>query len=463
MPASFWDHEPLGQALADRHLGRVIRAYRFHPYHGRLALSQTVVAGWLGITQAQLSRVENGPPVVHLDRLAHWATILGIPGALLWFSLPDARPGSTTDSATAPGAWGRDCHDHANVEATSASFASSMKGVVTTDRRQFHALAALAGLASVSNLGFFATLADQSPSIGLEHVRLAGSLVKEFREADAATGANQLCDIAIHVHGRLASWAAKAHYSRDVGEALQASLADLAVETAWLAHDADRRAAARPYLHEAIARARLADDLQVEARALAQLALLAWKSQPTESLHCADAALRVSAGWATPRLRTLLHLRRACAFAELNDRSAFEREMRNARQQLERGTREEDPEFTHFVNFQEVQGLEALSLLSLDQPNRAAEALRDAIANGSPTHRRNQVYYRVRLVEATYREGDVNEAARMAVDLLPEVRQMNSGRVTRHLADIRSTVGQLPRPAAPVRDFIEAFDGVAVR
>ena len=91
VPVSFWDHEPLGQALADRRLGRVMRAYRFHPYHGRLALSQTVVAGWLGM-QAQLSRVENGPPVVDLDRLAHWATILGIRVSCL-FSLPDARPG----------------------------------------------------------------------------------------------------------------------------------------------------------------------------------------------------------------------------------------------------------------------------------------------------------------------------------------------------------------------------------
>ncbi|KWV32193.1 hypothetical protein AWV63_13590 [Micromonospora rifamycinica] len=459
MPTSFWDHQPVRQALASRHFGRAIRAYRCHPYHGRHPLPQTVVAGWMGITQAQLSRIENGPPVVHLDRLAHWAKILGIPGVLLWFSLPGARPSSTTNFGPVPG---RDCHDHGDLETTPVSLEPSTKGVVTTDRRQFHALAALAGVGSVSNVGFFATLADQSPSIGLEHVRLAGSLVKEFRDADAATGANQLCDIAIHVHGRLASWAAEALYSRDVGEALQASLADLAVETAWLAHDAERRAAVRPYLHEAITRARLADDLQVEARAFTQLALHTWNSRPTESLHCADAAFRISAGWATPRLRTLLHLRRACAFAVLKDHGAFEREMRNARQQLERGPHQEDPDFVHFVNAQEVQGLEALSFLSLDQPGRAAKALRDAIANGSPTHRRNQVYYRVRLIEATYRAGDVSEAARMAVDLLPEVRQMNSGRVTRHMADIRSTVGRLPRQTAPVRDFIEAFDGVAV-
>ena len=98
VPASFWEHEPVRQALAERHLGRVIRAYRCHPYHGRAALPQTVVAGWLGITQAQFSRVENGPPLVHLDRLAHWAQLLGIPGSPPWFTLPWAAITDMTDA-----------------------------------------------------------------------------------------------------------------------------------------------------------------------------------------------------------------------------------------------------------------------------------------------------------------------------------------------------------------------------
>src|SRR5439155_11715038 len=48
-----------------------------------------IVAGWVGITQAQLSRIEHGAPIVHLDRLIHWAKVLGIPEQHLWFALPD--------------------------------------------------------------------------------------------------------------------------------------------------------------------------------------------------------------------------------------------------------------------------------------------------------------------------------------------------------------------------------------
>jgi hypothetical protein len=66
-------------------MGKVIRAYRTHPHHGRSLITQVMVAAWAGVTQAQLSRIENGPPIMHMDKLAHWAKTLRIPGNMLWF------------------------------------------------------------------------------------------------------------------------------------------------------------------------------------------------------------------------------------------------------------------------------------------------------------------------------------------------------------------------------------------
>jgi transcriptional regulator with XRE-family HTH domain len=88
VPANFWDHRELRAALASRHFGRVLRAYRCHPHHGLRPLAQDVTARWFGITQPQLSRIENGPPTVHLDRLGAWAQLLGIPEHLLCVRLP---------------------------------------------------------------------------------------------------------------------------------------------------------------------------------------------------------------------------------------------------------------------------------------------------------------------------------------------------------------------------------------
>jgi hypothetical protein len=68
VPAWVWDSPQLREALASRHLGRVVRAFRTHPYHGR-PITQSVAASWFFLTQTQLSRIEKGPPVRDLDRL----------------------------------------------------------------------------------------------------------------------------------------------------------------------------------------------------------------------------------------------------------------------------------------------------------------------------------------------------------------------------------------------------------
>lgn len=79
----------MGDVLVSRHMGRIIRAFREHPFHGRETISQGTIAGWIGITQAQVSRIETGPPIVDLGRLTDWALLLRIPEEYLWFSLPE--------------------------------------------------------------------------------------------------------------------------------------------------------------------------------------------------------------------------------------------------------------------------------------------------------------------------------------------------------------------------------------
>lgn len=91
LPEEFWQEPVLCEALDSRHMGRVVRAWRTHPHHGRHPYAQDRVAAWAGITQAQLSRIETGPPPAHLDRLIQWARLLRIPPELLWFALPEQR------------------------------------------------------------------------------------------------------------------------------------------------------------------------------------------------------------------------------------------------------------------------------------------------------------------------------------------------------------------------------------
>jgi tetratricopeptide (TPR) repeat protein len=107
LPRSFWETDEMREALALRHMGKVIRAYRTHPYHGK-PLAQPIVAGWMGVDQTQLSRIETRPALQDLGKLIQWAYTLRIPEDLLWFALPqrpkdkipDERPCTTEPQGT---------------------------------------------------------------------------------------------------------------------------------------------------------------------------------------------------------------------------------------------------------------------------------------------------------------------------------------------------------------------------
>jgi hypothetical protein len=101
VPADFWETQAFRDAFAGQHMGHVARAFRRHPDHlaryGRDGISQERLGGWLGLTQAQVSRIENGPPIRNLDTLAYWARVLRIPPRLLWFRLPPDSSGQDTE------------------------------------------------------------------------------------------------------------------------------------------------------------------------------------------------------------------------------------------------------------------------------------------------------------------------------------------------------------------------------
>ena len=103
VPREFWDTAEMRDALATWHMGRVIYAYRTHPWH-REPLKQSVVGNWFGLTQTQVSRIENGRAPEETSKLIRWAKLLGIPRELQWIKMPgesSAEPAPAT-SVTLP-------------------------------------------------------------------------------------------------------------------------------------------------------------------------------------------------------------------------------------------------------------------------------------------------------------------------------------------------------------------------
>lgn len=99
VPAEFWESPALQEAFAEAHIGKVFHAYRHAPRHGPRPIPQDVLAGWLGLTQTQVSRYENGAAVTDLKKLIAWARALRIPREHLWFRMPGHSPPSKGSDA----------------------------------------------------------------------------------------------------------------------------------------------------------------------------------------------------------------------------------------------------------------------------------------------------------------------------------------------------------------------------
>ncbi|TCO53505.1 helix-turn-helix transcriptional regulator [Actinocrispum wychmicini] len=87
----FFETDDFRAAFASQHIGKVFKAYRMHPHHLRMygkALNQELLGRWLGLNQAQVSKIETGKPEYNLETLRNYAKILHLPERLLWFDFP---------------------------------------------------------------------------------------------------------------------------------------------------------------------------------------------------------------------------------------------------------------------------------------------------------------------------------------------------------------------------------------
>jgi hypothetical protein len=87
----FFETDEFRAAFESQHIGKVFKAYRNHRRHLQLfgkALNQELLGRWLGLTQAQVSKLENGKPEQNLEALRNYTRILHLPQHMLWFDFP---------------------------------------------------------------------------------------------------------------------------------------------------------------------------------------------------------------------------------------------------------------------------------------------------------------------------------------------------------------------------------------
>ncbi|WP_344425567.1 hypothetical protein [Amycolatopsis minnesotensis] len=418
MPPAFWQTDDLRAALDTRHMGRVIQAFRRHDWHGR-PLAQGIAAGWLGLTQSQLSRIETGPAPQDLTKLVYWARLLRIPSTLLWFDLPTGVVESGTAARERC-----DGDDEAAVAFDPMRRRTLMKWGVAT--------------AAATGLG-----RDGFGAIGMPDVVRLQRTTNRLCKLDYQHGGETLWQAGIATVHDANAMLEHGTYRDEIGHALAKATGNLQIRTGWLACDAGQPEVARDSFTDALSLGRQVGDTEVEMRALSGLGFQSnLVGRPREGLRFAQAAEDTARSMGPPSRMTavpLLHL--AVAGASSHDFAEANAAITRARKALDADPGGQPASWAAFISPMEIDAVEATCRVATDEASQAERLLERAIAGYGAGFDRNIALYRVRLTTARLRMGAVDGALETAHEVLDAVdRGLESWRVNKEFHRVMGTI-----------------------
>lgn len=455
---AFWATPLMASALHSRHIGRVVRAYRTHPDHGHKPLSQEMVAAWMGITQSQLSRVETGPPVVHLDRLIELARLFWIPPSLLWFALPDARTegaGIQQWSAPQPKEPAPSAAVWWTPESTVELVSQFTREDLIVDRRELvkSFTGVVVGAALLEPLEVWLGRAvDQLPAdgrtgaIGYQEAEQIERGAQVFRDWDDQFGGGLRRKAVLGQLSETADLLRESH-PPEIRRRLFSTMAQLSETAAIMSWDIGQQGLAQRYYALAVRASRPAGDDDFAANILAGMARqLLYLGYPADALELVRLAQDRSRHTASAAVRSLLSLREAWAYAHLGRVSAFRRATARAEEQLAGRDTGVDPYWLSYYTDAELAGTTGGRLLEFAAADprhaqEAAEFIERAIGSRPPGRLRSGALDHLGLAEARLLEGELEEAARAGHEALEIVERTPSDRVRVKLAELDARVG----------------------
>jgi hypothetical protein len=256
----------------------------------------------------------------------------------------------------------------------------------------------------------------------------------------------------------------KSDYTAAIGRELLVVTADLGIDSAWLAYDANNQPLARRLYGEAALLAHSAGDsaqcAYLYANMVQQGTCLARytgrQDYAREALRFSDRATEAARYEPSPALHALISLRQALAHAQLDDDVAFRSAITTARRELDRGPHDSDSMRTKFVSHSEITGYEAMARAQLGAPAQATR-LYHAVLDDTARSPRDQAYYRALLAGTLVQAGDVDQAISHGLTVLPDLgTTLTSVRVLRELRPVREAAG-----AAGAAEFCDRFDTAA--
>ncbi|MGH3402051.1 MAG: helix-turn-helix transcriptional regulator [Streptosporangiaceae bacterium] len=435
-------------ALATWHMGRVIFAYRTHPWHPR-PLSQETVGNWVGLTQTQLSRIENGRAPEELSKLVCWARILGIPGELLWFKLPDEADDNASPAGQTPRTLmlpvllhGRSVLLPIDTHAARASGLDGLLAELTSDRRVVP--------------GQMAHALPASDPEELEHVAAAlddarryldGSVIGYFRNRlgrskaeDGNLGPTRALPLVLGILGAISQHVREV--KPDVRCALLSLGADGAEFAGWLYRDLQDPLSATYWYDRAMEWAQEAGDTAMQGYVLLKKSQMAYDLRDAYRVVTFAEAAQSGPWQFTRKVRAEATQQQAFGLAMTGESlSKVEQKMDEARELLTSSSPDDKPAGPAGAYFTGSTLLvrQATCYTEAGKPARAAALFADVIASGTLS-RRDAGFFRARRAAALALCGEPDEAAAVGLEAVQVAEETSSERTMYVLADVVGTL-----------------------
>ena len=401
-------------------------------------LSQQDVAEIMGWSQSAVSLIEKGKRDTLFDvrELLHFADMVEMPRAAL-APLLAGQPGASLDDDGLEELSGG---DEENV-----------------DRRSFGGFAAGAAAAAM--------LPETTvPSrVTASHIRYLRICVDSLYSQDQVVGGAMLLQQAVRHWRRARRMLDESDYSEAVGRDLLRVTGALAVCAGWLAFDAGNLPLSRRLYGEAHLLIDGAEDPLLATHVLEKLSMLsAFKARTgpsrvpaREAMALAERAAAEARRMPLPRVQALVALRRATAASLLGDKTEFQAATDEARRDLDRGPRDEDPEWVKFVDAFEVKGQEAMGHLNLGAPGTSSALHRESLDTPDLAIR-NRLCGQAQLAAALVVEGDVLSAVAEGTVALSALQSgVTSVRALNELYPVRQAAAKIN-----AEEFCARFDAV---
>jgi len=459
LPRSFWTDDHMADALDSWHMGKVLMCYRTHPQHGR-TLSQETVAGWLNLTQAQLSRIENGRAPEELSKLMHWADTLGAPSDLLWFRLPsDRRPKQQPPTASL----------HSGTRQLYPMNRSGVQKAPLSDREQAMADVQRRTLLS----GGLAALS--LPTLGLDDLRHIAAALENARRYldhevvdyfegqitacatdDGARGPRETLPVVLGIIGAIEHHAGTV--KPDVRRRLVAVGAHSAEFAGWLYRDSATPRLAHYWRDRAVEWAQEAGDLSMQGYILLKKSQAAWDTRDASRMLALAQAVQDGPWQLPPKVLAEAAQQEARGQAMLGaDLAVVERKLDEARVLLEDVAESSGEESKLSAHYDEtlLAMQTAICFAEAGKPLRAVEIYRQELSTRAFS-RRDYGYFQSLMANTLAAAGEPDDAAQLGIDAL-EVAASTDSRRTVH--ELRRLTGRLEPWArrTKVRELAEAL------